>query len=466
MSEELTDKGENYNEAVARFEQMIDEKGNFFFDFNAIEFIIHHYIDSGNTAKALLACNHALALYPFSATINLEKAKILAGKGQAEEALACIEAAELLQPYDNEIKFVKASIFQLRKEYEKALTYYHQLLDEGEEKALVYYHIGCAYYQLKKNQEAYRYLKKSLQLEPNEPTVLNLLLDSCITKQETQQLVEMFEQMIDKKPYNKQLWYYLGIVYNDLLQFDDALHALDYATVIDDNFYDAHFATGHVYMNLKKYQDAYQHYKTAWTLNREGVEINCHLGACLEKMEMFENAINYYRKATQLDSSCAEAWFGMGVCLMSKDKWYEAIHFFKRAAKLDKENASYWVALAESEYKTGNVISSIEAYKQAVAISPQQPDVWLNWSFIHYEQGEIDAAIDLVMEGLEDMPDNSEMQYRVVCYLIAAGQYQEAVKFLELALALNYEQHTILFEFFPRAEVQRALQKLINQFKP
>ncbi len=465
MSEEVTDKDENYHEAVGRFEQMLKEDGNFFFDINAIEFIIDYYLDKGNAEKALLACNHALALYPFATQLNVEKAKILQEIGKIDEAFVCIEIAEKIQPYDNEVKLLKANLLQIRKEYEQALHYYLEILDQTEDKALLYYHVGCAYFQLNRMPEAYQSLKKSLQIQPNEPTVLNLLLDSCSTKQDTEALIPMFEKMIDKNPYHKQLWYYLGIVYNDLRQFDDALYALDYAVVIDDNFYDAHFAMGHVYMNRQKYQQAYEHYKTAWTLNKESADVNCHLGACLEKLELFESAINYYRKATQIDSHYADAWFGMGVCLMSKEKWYEAIHFFKRAVKLDKENATYWVALAESEYKTGNVVSSVEAYKQAVAIAPLQADVWLNWSFIHYEQGDNDAAIDLIMEGLEEMPDNAEMQYRVVCYLIAAGQYQEAVKFLELALALDYDQHKVLFEFFPRLEIQKALQKLINQFR-
>lgn len=465
MSEEVTDKGENYYESVGLFEQMLREDGNFFFDANAIEFVIEHYLDKGDADKALLACNHALALYPFSTTISIEKARILRDIGQIEEAFACIERVEKTNPYDVEVKFLKATILQIRKEYEKALHYYLEILEQSQDKALLYYHIGCAYFQLNRLPEAYQSLKKSLQIYPNEPAVLNLLLDSCTSEKDTKALVLLLEEMIDKSPYEKQLWYYLGIIYNDLQQFDEALRTLDYAIVIDDNFYDAHFAIGHVYMNMQKYQTAYETYKIAWSLNKDSAEINCHLGACLEKLELYENAISYYRKATQLDGSYADAWFGMGNCLLSKDKWYESIHFFRRAVKLNKDNADYWVALAESEYKTGNIVSSIEAYKQAAAIAPQQPDVWLNWSFIYYEQGDNDAAIDLIMEGLEDMPDNSEMQYRVVCYLIAAGQYQEAVKFLEIALALNYEQHKILFEFFPRLEVQKALQKLINQFR-
>jgi tetratricopeptide (TPR) repeat protein len=465
MSEELTDREGSHEEAIVRFEKMLQEKTNVFFDVSVIEYIIEHYLSSGKYEKALLACNHAIELFPFSSGIKVEKAKILRDLGQHEDAFVCIEAVEALQPTDAEVKFIKANLLQIKKNYQLALDYYLDIFDVYDDKAQLYYQLGCTYFQLNQTHKAFQALVKALKLNHDEPLILNALLDSCTTKEDTQKLVVIIEKMLDDTPYAKQLWYYLGIVYNELRQFDDALHALDYAIVIDDKFSEAYFAIGHVYMNQREYQLSYENYKIAWNFNQSSTEITCHLAASLEKLGMYEAALTYYRKATQLDGLCADAWFGMGVCLMSKEKWYESIHFFRRAVKIDDEKADYWVALAESEYKTGNIISSIEAYKKASILEPLQAEVWLNWSLIYYEQGDIDKAIDLIMEGLEDLPDHSEMLYRVVCYLIAAGQYKEAVKFLEIALALNYEQHKILYDFFPRAETQKALQKIISQFR-
>jgi tetratricopeptide (TPR) repeat protein len=465
MSDEVTDRGGDFGEAIGRFETMLKNQTSVFFDLTIIEHIIEAYLEKGKLEKALLACNHAIELYPFSTNIKVEKAKILRDLGQHDSAFLCIEAAELIQPFDYEVKFIKATLLQLKKEYHQALDYYLEIFDYYDDKSQLYYQIGCLYYQLNRLPEAFRCLKKALQLNPNEPLILNALLDSCSSTEDTKKLVVVLEKMIDNAPYQKQLWYYLGIVYNELRQFDDALHSLDYAIVIDDKYAEAYFAIGHVYMNIKNYVLSCENYKIAWSLDKNSTEITCHLAASLEKLEMYDAALAYYRKATQLNSLCSDAWFGMGTCLLQKEKWYESIHFFRRAVKIAPDNADYWVALAESEYKTGNIVSSIEAYEKAAQLEPNQPNVWLNWSFIYYEQGNNDTAIDLIMEGLEELPDHSEMLYRVVCYLIAAGQYKEAVKFLEIALALNYEQHTILLDFFPRLETQRALQKLINQFR-
>jgi hypothetical protein len=50
-------------------------------------------------------------------------------------------------------------------------------------------------------------------------------------------------------------------------------------------------------------------------------------------------------------------------------------------------------------------------------------------------------------------------------YLIEAGQYKEAFNYLENALILDFDGHSMLFEFFPKVETQKALYKIIEQFR-
>jgi hypothetical protein len=53
----------------------------------------------------------------------------------------------------------------------------------------------------------------------------------------------------------------------------------------------------------------------------------------------------------------------------------------------------------------------------------------------------------------------------MAAYLIEAGQFKEAFNYLENALILNFEGHTVLFDFFPKPETQKALFKIIDQFR-
>jgi hypothetical protein len=53
-----------------------------------------------------------------------------------------------------------------------------------------------------------------------------------------------------------------------------------------------------------------------------------------------------------------------------------------------------------------------------------------------------------------------------VVYTLEAGQVKESFNYLENALILNFEGHKVLFEFFPKPEAQKALYKIINQYRP
>jgi hypothetical protein len=66
---------------------------------------------------------------------------------------------------------------------------------------------------------------------------------------------------------------------------------------------------------------------------------------------------------------------------------------------------------------------------------------------------------------MSELPDEPEFFYRMTVYLIEAGKFKEALNYLENALILNFEGHTMLFDFFPKIETQKALYKIIEQFR-
>ena len=111
------------------------------------------------------------------------------------------------------------------------------------------------------------------------------------------------------------------------------------------------------------------------------------------------------------------------------------------------------------------LVSAKEAYQEAALLEPEQKEIWLDWSMIYFDQGDYSRAIELINNGLEENPDDSDLLYRMVVFQITAGHYKEAFTFLENALILDFDNHEVLFEFFPKLETQKALFKIIDQFR-
>jgi tetratricopeptide (TPR) repeat protein len=70
-----------------------------------------------------------------------------------------------------------------------------------------------------------------------------------------------------------------------------------------------------------------------------------------------------------------------------------------------------------------------------------------------------------MLDALEELPEEAELYYRLCCYLVKEGNLKEAFIYLENALILNFDKHTLLFEFFTELETQKALMRVIDEFR-
>jgi hypothetical protein len=73
--------------------------------------------------------------------------------------------------------------------------------------------------------------------------------------------------------------------------------------------------------------------------------------------------------------------------------------------------------------------------------------------------------MEIINDGLEELPKRADLYYRAVIYLIAKGLYKKGFTYLEKALFLDYEGHTVLYDYFPNLETQKALYKIIQQYR-
>ena len=111
------------------------------------------------------------------------------------------------------------------------------------------------------------------------------------------------------------------------------------------------------------------------------------------------------------------------------------------------------------------MVSALEAYEKATEVAPEDVQAWVSWSAILYDQGHFGEAVDLVRHAVELHPHEAHFHYMLCAYLLADGRMKEAYGVLETALTLNYEQHVLLFDYFPQLREQPGLKRLIEQFR-
>ena len=123
----------------------------------------------------------------------------------------------LLLGAQNNALFEQATTAYNAKEYEKAVTYYEEILENGEHSASVYYNLGNAYYRLNKIAESIYFYEKALLLAPNDQEIKtnlsyanNMTLDAIDTLPETG-ISKLYKNVTGKFTFDQ--WAYLSIVF-------------------------------------------------------------------------------------------------------------------------------------------------------------------------------------------------------------------------------------------------------------
>jgi tetratricopeptide (TPR) repeat protein len=67
---------------------------------------------------------------------------------------------------------------------------------------------------------------------------------------------QLYKKYIDKNPYSEIAWHQLGRLHYSVKEYENAIRAFEYATLIDDEFMGAFMEKAKAYERLKKYDKA------------------------------------------------------------------------------------------------------------------------------------------------------------------------------------------------------------------
>src|SRR3954469_7720507 len=83
--------------SVERYEEMIRNQDQYFFDAQAFENIIDYYIEKNDPIKALQVVEYAISQHPFAVIFLIKQAQLYVVTNQLSEAFSCLDKAEILE---------------------------------------------------------------------------------------------------------------------------------------------------------------------------------------------------------------------------------------------------------------------------------------------------------------------------------------------------------------------------------
>ncbi len=254
--------------------------------------------------------------------------------------------------------------------FEKAIESYKDAIDFDISNPILYNNVGICYIRLKKYDLALIYLKKAINIDPNNIDIIFNIIELLIEKEDFEQAEEYINNIDESMIYNK--YYYLG----------------------------------ELYFKQKYYDKSKSSFAKAY-LFKKSDNILLKFANCYIKQGLYDKA-----------SKCLESIEDNSVdILIDKSDIYEqlnnipmAIKSIEKANFYDRNNYILWLKLAKYYRQEYNLLKAEGAIYKAYTLAPDNEQVLFEQSLIKKSQGKFkeyqNILSKIVQKASEDYREN------------------------------------------------------------
>jgi tetratricopeptide (TPR) repeat protein len=462
---QLSNEEEDYNLSLSKFESMLKTNKVLFFDSEEFEEIILHYIDSGKTSLAKKALKLALEQHPKSTGLKLVQVEMLVYEDQLDLADKMLNELYAIEPNNEEIYIQKANICSKRDQHEKAVELLKIALQYTDDYADVYNLIGMEYLFMDNLEMAKESFIKCLEEDLEDQSALYNVVYCFEFLDQNKEAIAYLNQYIEKNPYSEIAWHQVGRLHYGLKEYEDALRAFNYATLIDDEFMGAFMEKAKALERLKQYAEAIESYERTIELDDATSYALLRIGKCHERLGNTALAIKYYNQTVHEDPLLDKGWIAITDFYVRDKNYQKALFYVNKALAIDNQNQLYWKRYATIN-KEMNFFEEAEfGYRKAVEFGDYQLDTWLFWVDILQFLGEFNSAIQTLLQATEYFPEENEIEYRLAGLYFMIQDKTKAKFHLSNGLRLNFDNYILIEDLFPMIWEEKTVQNYIAKHK-
>ncbi len=459
-------KDENDNNlSLARFESMLKTNKVLFFDSEEFEDIILHYLDSGKMNLANKALKLALEQHPTSVGIKIVEVELLIFQNKLEAADRILDELERLEPQNDEVYIQRANVFSKKGNHLEAINALNKALSVSDDPVDIYSILGMEYLFIDDVEKAKENFILSLENDGEDQSTLYNIIYCFDFLDENEEAITYLNAFIDQNPYSEIAWHQLGRQYYILKNYEKAVWAFNYATLIDEHFLGAYLEKGKALEKLNKHQEAINNYMITLELDAPSAYVLLHIGMCYESLNNFTLAIQYYKKTVHEDPMLDKGWIALTDIYIKEAEYDKALVTLMKAINIDEFDERYWIRYAVLNKNLLQFKEAEAGYRKATELGEAIIDYWIDWADILYLLGEYKTAIDKLIQVDQKNPNTPEIYYRLAAFYWADNNENQGVFWLQKALQLDVEKVSILATLFPQQWENKTIQNWIEKFK-
>lgn len=462
---QLSNEEEDYNLSLSKFESMLKTNKVLFFDSEEFEEIILHYIDTGKTSLAKKALKLALEQHPKSTGLKLVQVEMLVYEDQLDVADKMLNELYAIEPNNEEIYIQKANICSKRDQHEKAVELLKIALKYTDDYADVYNLIGMEYLFMDNLEMAKDSFIKCLEEDIEDQSALYNVVYCFEFLDQNKEAIQYLNQYIEKNPYSEIAWHQIGRLHYGLKEYEEAIRAFNYATLIDDEFMGAFMEKAKALERLKHYKEAIESYERTIELDDATSYALLRIGKCHERLGNTALAIKYYNETVHEDPLLDKGWIAITDFYVREKNFQKALFYVNKALAIDNQNQMYWKRYATINKQLNFFEEAEFGYRKAVEFGDYQLDTWLFWVDILQFLGEFENAIHTLLQATEYFPEENEIEYRLAGLYFMIQDTTKAKFHLSNGLRLNFDNYILIEDLFPMVWEEKKVQNYIAKHK-
>lgn len=461
----LDHEEDDYNLSLSKFESMLKTNKVLFFDSEEFEEIILHYLDIGKTSLAKKALKLGLEQHPKSIGLKLVQVEMLIYEDKLEIAEKLLNELYSLEPNNEEIYIQKANIYSKRDNHEKAVELLTEALEFSEDYTDIYNLIGMEYLFMDNFELAKTNFIKCLEEDLEDQSAIYNVVYCFEFLDQNEAAIEYLKKYVDKNPYSEIAWHQKGRLYYGLKEYENAVRAFEFATYIDDEFIGAFMEKGKALERLKRYEEAIESFTKTIELDDPISYALLRIGKCNEKLGNKKEALAFYNKTVHEDPLLDKGWIAITDFYVRQKNYVKALHYTNKALAIDDQNQAYWKRYATINKAMDLYKEAEYGFRKAVELGDFQLDTWLFWVDILQHLGEFDTAVLTLIQAAEYFPEEYEIEYRLAGLNFLLKENEKGSFHLSNGLRLNFKNHTIIEELFPKVWALKKVQSYISKHK-
>lgn len=339
---------------------------------------------------------------------------------------------------------IKADRYIEEKEYNLAIEELRKVLNISPNSDRILYAIGWCYNKLNSPENAVKYCRDAINLNPAIAEYHSLLGECLFPQGKSNEAIYHLSRAIDLNPdanpfYYSQRGYYLG----KLGRYQDAIDDYTEAISLDSGHYWMYSERASFFYHLPDYESAAGDLAQAIALcpnSDELAELYYRRAHCFINLERYNEAILDITEAIEYNPQMSEYYGMRAECWYQLGKYDDALRNITRALSLDPFNEKYICSKGRYLYMHGD-------YEEALAefrfISSSDSSILYNIGRCLCNLGHYDEAVVIFGRSIALTDDDSLLGYIYIwrgdCF-INLERYDEAIKDYTRSIELNINE--------------------------